>query len=87
MNPYNGVADNFILMLDNRSIYYVDEIWKSARCWDFLIFLPPYVPIYVTTPTNIWAWQQAITIALELHSCYNANIERKSQILAVFFCL
>ena len=44
--------------------------------------------MYVTTPTNIWAWQQAIMISLELHSCCNANIERRSLIiLAVFLSL
>ena len=39
----------------------------------------------MTIPTNIWAWQPAIMIALELHGCCNANIEHRSLlILAVF---
>ena len=42
--------------------------------------------MYVTTPTNIWAWQQAITIALKFYGCSKANIECRT-LLIVVSCL
>ena len=43
--------------------------------------------IYVTTPTNILVWQQAITITLELYSCCKANIERRTLLILAVYCL
>ena len=42
----------------------------------------------MTTPTNIRAWQQALTTVLKLHSCCKANIEHRTLlILACFLSL
>ena len=45
MNPYDGEADNSILILDNCSIHYVDEIMEELQgAGIFVIFLPSYSP-------------------------------------------
>ena len=38
MNPYDGEAENSILVLDNCSIHYVDEIREQLRSAGFLWF-------------------------------------------------
>ena len=45
------------------------------------------MPIYVTTPTNIWVWQRAITITLELYGCCKANVECRTQLILAVSCL
>ena len=45
------------------------------------------MPIYVTTPTNIWAWQRVTTITLELYGCCKANIERRALLILAVYCL
>ena len=43
MNPYDGEADNSILVMDNCSIHHVGEIIEQLRSAGILvIFLPPY---------------------------------------------
>ena len=45
MNSYDGEADNSILVMDNCSIHYVDEIMEQLqRAGILVIFLPPYSP-------------------------------------------
>ena len=45
MNPYNGESENSILIIDNCSIHYVQEILTLAQTSGiFVIFLPPYSP-------------------------------------------
>ena len=45
------------------------------------------VPIYITTPTNVWPWQQVITIALKLYDCCKAYIERRTLLVLAVSCL
>ena len=49
--------------------------------------LNKYASIYLTTPTNIWAWRRAIMITLELYGCCKANIECRSQPILAVSCL
>ena len=43
MNPYDGESDNSILVMDNCSIHYVEEILALLQSAGILVlFLPPY---------------------------------------------
>ena len=45
MNPYDGESDNSILVMDNCSIHYVEEILALLQSAGILVlFLPPYSP-------------------------------------------
>ena len=45
MHPFNGESDNSILVMDNCSIHYVDEILELLQSAGILvIFIPPYSP-------------------------------------------
>ena len=45
MNPYDGEADNSILIMDNCAIHHVDKILEELHSAGILvIFLPPYSP-------------------------------------------
>ena len=44
MNPYDGEADNSILIMDNCAIHHVDKIVEELHSAGILvIFLPPYI--------------------------------------------
>ena len=57
--------------------------WKGNMCLinDMCLYN------YITTPTNIWAWKRAITIALKLCSFYKANIECRTLPMLAVTCL
>ena len=45
MNPFDGESDNSILIMDNCSIHYVDEILEILQTAGILVvFIPPYSP-------------------------------------------
>ena len=44
MNPYDGEADNSILVMDNCSIHHVEEIVELLQRAGILVILPPYSP-------------------------------------------
>ena len=45
MHPFDGESDNSILVMDNCSIHYVDEILELLQSAGILvIFIPPYSP-------------------------------------------